>query len=110
MKKGDVILVNFPFTDFDGSKFRPAVVLIPENEYGDVCLCFITSRIIDNEDSIIISEKDKDFRKTGLKVSSVVRVGKIVVLEKKMIAGKIGSLSESHIKSINKILKKIFQL
>lgn len=103
-------MVNFPFTDFDGSKFRPAVVLIPENKFGDTCLCFITSRIIDSEDSIMISEKDKDFRKTGLKVGSAVRVGKIVALEKKMIAGKIGSLSGSHIKSIDKILKKIFQL
>lgn len=27
MKKGDVVLIKFPFTDLSGSKLRPAVVL-----------------------------------------------------------------------------------
>ena len=33
MKKGDMVLVYFPFTDFENAKLRPAAVLIPENKY-----------------------------------------------------------------------------
>ncbi|MBI5306309.1 type II toxin-antitoxin system PemK/MazF family toxin [Candidatus Wolfebacteria bacterium] len=110
MRKGDIVLVNFPFADFDNSKLRPAVVLIPENDYGDVCLCFITSKILREKDSIIIDENDNNFQRTGLKVDSTIRVGKIVTLEKKIIVGKIGSIPITHIKTLNKILKEIFYL
>lgn len=43
MKKGDLVLLPFPFTDLTGSKKRPAVVLI--NTEMDVTLCFISSQL-----------------------------------------------------------------
>ena len=111
MKKGDIILIYFPFTNFESAKLRPAIVLIPENKYGDVCLAFITSKVIrDDIDALVINQRDKDFKKTGLKVSSTIKVGKIVTLHKDLIAGKIGGLSKNHIKKLNEILKKIFQV
>jgi len=43
MKKGDIILVPFPFTDLSGNKNRPAVILIDSEE--DVTVCFITTQV-----------------------------------------------------------------
>ena len=43
MKKGDIVLVKYPFTDFSSEKLRPALVLLPEDEEGDFLLAFITS-------------------------------------------------------------------
>lgn len=43
MKKGDVVLIQFPFTDLKGNKNRPAVVLL-ETE-NDVTVVFITTKL-----------------------------------------------------------------
>ena len=43
MIKGDIVLIPFPFTDLSGSKNRPAVVLISNDE--DVTICFITTQL-----------------------------------------------------------------
>jgi len=42
VKKGDVVLVSFPFTDLSGSKLRPAFVLAESNQ--DVLVAFITTQ------------------------------------------------------------------
>jgi len=41
MKKGDIVLIKFPFTDLSGSKLRPALVLVESG--NDVIVAFITS-------------------------------------------------------------------
>lgn len=43
MKKGDIVLIPFPFTDLLGNKFRPAVILIDSED--DVTVCFITTQL-----------------------------------------------------------------
>jgi mRNA interferase MazF len=44
MKKGDIILVPFPFTDLTGSKLRPAAVLIDGE--NDITVAFMTTQIL----------------------------------------------------------------
>ena len=45
MKKGDVILAPFPFTDFSETKLRPAVVLwVSSTGSNNIIICFISSQ------------------------------------------------------------------
>ena len=106
MTKGDVVLVPFPFTDLSGDKLRPAIVLASiEN---DVVVVFMTSRPAKKQDAMeILIRADSQ---NNLKTDSSVKCSKIATLDHKMIIGKLGSIKNVHLKEIDTIIKKIFQL
>jgi len=105
MKKGSVILIPFPFTDLRGSKIRPAVVL-SKNEL-DVTICFITSELRwKTEYDISISPSENN----GLKVSSLIRTGKIATIDSALVLGELGELSNFEITELDKGLKRLLQL
>jgi mRNA interferase MazF len=59
-KRGDIVLVSFPFTDLSSSKRRPALVVSPDafNETtSDLVLAAITSQISEDT-SLTIVESD----------------------------------------------------
>jgi len=43
--KGEVVVLNFPFSDLSGAKRRPALVLA-DLDGDDIILCQITRRIL----------------------------------------------------------------
>jgi mRNA interferase MazF len=43
MKKGDIVLIPFPFTNLTAIKNRPALILIDSNE--DITVSFITTEL-----------------------------------------------------------------
>ena len=48
LNKGDIVLVQFPFTDLSQTKLRPALVLLENAILNEVTLCFISSQNVDN--------------------------------------------------------------
>lgn len=80
MKK-KIVLVPFPFDDFSSTKVRPAVCLTNEIQpYGHIILAFITSRISNAPEvtDLVIESKDPDFSTTGLKMSSTIRLHRLM--------------------------------
>ncbi len=105
MKKGDVVLIHFPFTDLKGNKNRPAVVLL-ETE-NDVTVVFITTKLKwQSEFDVLISPSNKN----GLKENSLVRINKISTLDKDLVLGRLGELSPTEIIKINQSIIKQFSL
>jgi len=112
VKKGDIVLVPFPFTDLSTTKLRPAVVLWVDSAGDDITLCFISSqnltRLSPNE--FVLDASDPDFSNTGLKVTSKVRVTRIATLERRLITRRIGKLGVNQIQQLNSAMLQAFQL
>jgi len=105
MKKGSTILIPFPFTDLRGSKIRPAVVL--SSSGLDVTICFITSSLKwRTECDVLVLPSASN----GLKVPSLIRVGKIATIDSTLVLGELGELSNAEIAELDKGLKIFLQL
>ena len=112
VKKGDIVLVPFPFTDLSTTKLRPAVVLWVDSTGDDVTLCFISSqnltRLSPNE--FVLDASEPEFSNTGLKVAPKVRVTRIVTLERRLITRRIGKLGVNQIQRLNSVMLQAFRL
>lgn len=113
MKRGAVVLAVLPFTDLTGRKRRPAVVVSPESLPGDdVLVAFVTSFKGDplQATDLLISTDDPDFKKTGLKRPSVVRLGKLFTLQKGLMVGRLGNLTPRLMAEVDACLRKALGL
>lgn len=89
--KGEVVVLEFPFSDLISTKRRPALIIkVPKGE--DIIICQITAE--SQEKSVEIPLAINDFSKGKLKRDSFVRIDKIATVKKSRIKYKIGSLKE----------------
>jgi len=107
--KGKIVLIPFPFTDLTSTKLRPALVLYEGEK--DVVVAFISSRITKTRPiDILINENHSEFKQTGLKLASSVKLDKIATLSKELILGEIGEVGPKLKKEINEKISKTFIL
>ena len=105
MKEGDVVLTPIPQAD-GIVKNRPAIILREMPPYRDLLVCGISTQInkqVKNFDDVI-SSTDDDFKTSGLRTTSLVRLGFLAVLPSAEIIGTIGSISSVRHKNLIKTL------
>lgn len=113
MRRGTVVLTPFPFTDFSGRKVRPALAVSRTDRPGtDVLLAFITSKQhpAPTGSDLLIDASHPDFAQTGLKVSSVIKLGKLVTVECSVILGELGEFSQALLGEANEKLRYALDL
>lgn len=100
---GQIVLFRFPQTDLVEGKLRPALLLsrLP-GEYDDWLICMISSQTRHHNADFdeIIRDTDTDFKTSGLKLRSVVRVGRLAVMEGKMLLGATGQIAPDRLQRI----------
>ena len=101
--KGDILVINFPFSDFSFAKRRPALVLAKHRD--DYILCEITSNLTKDKFSIFIS--DSDLNKGVLKYSSIIKLYKIFTADKSLIAYKLGEINVNKQNEVHETLSKL---
>ena len=94
--KGRVVLVPFPFDDLSSSKVRPAVCLTdPIGAHRHVVLAFISSQLptLLLSTDVLLTSDQPDFATTGLRVSSVLRLHRLMTVTTAIIQRDLGQLS-----------------
>ena len=109
-KRGDIILVPFPFSNQTDAKKRPAAVISSDaynSVSSDIIIIAITSRV--NE---IISPEEcliEDWESAGLLKPSAIKAA-ISTIDAKLVLRKLGTLSHRDTISMELILNVLFDL
>ena len=109
MEPGQVVLFRFPNTNLQEGKMRPALIVakVP-GKFDDWLTCAISTQLhqqIPNFDEII-KESDEDYTLSGLKSESLIRVGRLGVLEGSVFEGTIGKITPERLSRIKSQLAK----
>ncbi len=103
-KRGDVVIIKFPFTDASEYKKRPALIISNDtvNKTGDFMMLQITSKVKNDSLSLPIL-KNNFVNEKELPLASSLRVHKIFLLNQSLI---ISKATEVNIDFLNAVIDK----
>ena len=105
--KGKIVLIPFPFTDLTATKLRPTLVLYDGEK--DVVVAFISSRTQKQKPTDIkVDGKHPEFKQTGLKLTSLIKLDKIATISKELIIGEIGEIGAKLKEEINRKIAEMY--
>jgi len=107
-KRGDIVLVSFPFTDLSSSKRRPALVVSPDSfnqTMQDLVLAAITSQ--GAEDGAFTIDQD-DCIDGGLPKRSVVKPAKLFTMHSTLILKKVCALRPEKLDAVLANIRQFF--
>lgn len=112
MKCGDVVLLNYPFTDDSAAKVRPALVVSADqfNQGEDIIVVPISSAPDPGDPyAYPILDEDAHFKDTGLRQTSCVKWTKPLTISKKLARRHLGHLVAALLSEIRMKIQTIFQ-
>lgn len=108
--RGDVVLVDYPYTSGSETKVRPVLVIQNDRDnqrLRNTIVVQITSRTQRALEStqLLIELSTSEGQQSGLRQDSVVNCVNLLTLDKDKILRKLGSLSALTMNEVNKCLK-----
>ena len=105
-KRGDVVIVNFGFSEGTGAKKRPSLI-ISDGNYNKRRQEVIVLAITSNTERILFGDtKPVQWKEASLLYPSVI-TGIVRTIKKSMIYRRIGALTQKDFQQVEKNLKKI---
>jgi mRNA interferase MazF len=98
MKSGSIILARIQQSD-GRMKARPTVILQEMPPFSDLLVCAVSSQLrhVCQGFDEIIDSSDSDFTASGLKVSSLIRLGLVATIPRSAVLGELGVLSPARL-------------
>src|ERR1700722_1837178 len=112
-RKGDVVLVSFPYTTDEGStqtKRRPAVIISNDNNNArldDVLLVPLTSNVTRagrEPTQVVVSMTSEEGKAAGLRLDSVIDCTVIATIPKTLLVNKIGAFPQETMERVDQCL------
>jgi mRNA interferase MazF len=114
VSRGDVVLVDYPFSDRTGSKVRPALVVQADSLNGritDTILAAISrSTHRASTTQLFIDISTPEGGRTGLRQNSMVQCENLLTYDQRLIVAKIGALPAPLSQQIDDCLKAALDL
>ncbi len=116
VQRGDIVLIDFPYSNHTGSKIRPALVVqadVWNQRLDDTILALITSspqRRTGASTQYFIDISTVEGRRTNLRFDSIVQCENLVTQDQRLILHRIGSLSDSAMQQIDACLKSTLDI
>jgi mRNA interferase MazF len=114
VSRGDIVLVDYPFSDRTGSKVRPALVVQTDvlNHRIDDTIIAAISRSTHRASStqLFIDLGTSEGRATGLRQNSMVQCENLLTYDRGLIITSIGRLSASQMLQVDRCLRQALSL
>jgi mRNA interferase MazF len=111
-RRGDIILLTFPFSDGIGGKLRPAVV-VQANTNNERLINTIVAMITSTTDraaheptQLLIDVHTPEGKQSGLLHTSAIKCENLFTVELRLIARAIGTLPQAVMTHVDLCLKK----
>ncbi len=115
MKRGDVVLADFPFFDRPGKKRRPALV-IQADSYNTKLVTTVVAMISGqmkyaaDPSQCIVDPTTAEGASSGLAGPSVVKCNNVLTILQADVVRTIGTLSVKLMQQVNQCLKVVLEL
>jgi mRNA interferase MazF len=107
IKEGQIVLFQFPLVDKPEAQLRPGLVIRKlRGHYNDWLLCMISSQVaqqvVDFDE--VVDHEAKDWKQSGLKTPSVIKIARIAVVHQSILLGAIGEIEPRRLERIKRKL------
>ncbi len=114
VSRGEVVLVDYPFSDRTGSKVRPALVVQTDSlnrRITDTILASISrSTHRASATQLFIDISTREGGQSGLRQNSMIQCENLLTYDQRLIITRIGELSAPLMQRINECLKAALDL
>ena len=116
VNRGDVVLLDYPFSDTGGSKVRPVLVVQSDARNAlltNTVVAMITknvSRVGVDPTQVLIDITTPDGALSGLTLTSAVTCGNLFTVHEDLVRRKIGDLAAPLLRQVDDALKAALDL
>ena len=116
VRRGDVVLVDYPFSDRTGSKVRPCLIVQADRNnqrLDDTIVVTITSRIqraAAEPTEMLIAVTTPAGQQSGLLFDSAVQCQNILTVDRTFVRRRIGNLPPDLMRQVNDCLKAALEV